>query len=148
MRCRCPRTCATPCCLRARITAHGGLYRQKQYIGKLMRKIDAEPIRARSTRDASASASKRCASAASSSGATGCCRKARAPSSGSQPRCPSIDVRCGYGLARRARPGKEQPTARRSHPRAASCFALLREPHELRLQAARFADQLGYNPRA
>ena len=29
-----------------RITAHGGLYRQKQYIGKLMRKIDAEPIRA------------------------------------------------------------------------------------------------------
>lgn len=29
-----------------RITAHGGLYRQKQFIGKLMRKIDAEPIRA------------------------------------------------------------------------------------------------------
>ncbi len=29
-----------------RITAHGGLYRQKQYIGKLMRNIDAEPIRA------------------------------------------------------------------------------------------------------
>lgn len=28
-----------------RITAHGGLYRQKQFIGKLMRKIDAEPIR-------------------------------------------------------------------------------------------------------
>ena len=28
-----------------RITANGGLYRQKQYIGKLMRKIDVEPIR-------------------------------------------------------------------------------------------------------
>lgn len=27
-----------------RITAHGGLYRQKQYIGKLMRKIDPAPI--------------------------------------------------------------------------------------------------------
>lgn len=27
-----------------RITAHGGLYRQKQYIGKLMRKIDPTPI--------------------------------------------------------------------------------------------------------
>jgi ribosome-associated protein len=32
--------------LAQRITAHGGLYRQKQYIGKLMRKIDAEPIQA------------------------------------------------------------------------------------------------------
>jgi ribosome-associated protein len=32
--------------LARRITAHGGLYRQKQYIGKLMRKIDAEPIQA------------------------------------------------------------------------------------------------------
>ena len=32
--------------LARRITAHGGLYRQMQYIGKLMRKIDAEPIRA------------------------------------------------------------------------------------------------------
>ena len=31
--------------LAQRITAHGGLYRQKQFIGKLMRKIDAEPIR-------------------------------------------------------------------------------------------------------
>jgi ribosome-associated protein len=31
--------------LARRITAHGGLYRQKQYIGKLMRKIDSEPIR-------------------------------------------------------------------------------------------------------
>ena len=31
--------------LARRITAHGGLYRQKQYIGKLMRKIDVEPIR-------------------------------------------------------------------------------------------------------
>lgn len=31
--------------LARRITAHGGLYRQKQYIGKLMRKIDAGPIR-------------------------------------------------------------------------------------------------------
>ena len=31
--------------LAKRITAHGGLYRQKQLIGKLMRKIDAEPIR-------------------------------------------------------------------------------------------------------
>jgi ribosome-associated protein len=31
--------------LARRDTAHGGLYRQKQYIGKLMRKIDAEPIR-------------------------------------------------------------------------------------------------------
>jgi ribosome-associated protein len=32
--------------LARKITAHGGLYRQKQYIGKLMRKLDAEPIRA------------------------------------------------------------------------------------------------------
>lgn len=31
--------------LARRITAHGGLYRQKQYIGKLMRKIDSDPIR-------------------------------------------------------------------------------------------------------
>lgn len=31
--------------LAQRITAHGGLYRQKQFIGKLMRKIDAAPIR-------------------------------------------------------------------------------------------------------
>lgn len=31
--------------LARRITAHGGLYRQRQYIGKLMRKLDAEPIR-------------------------------------------------------------------------------------------------------
>lgn len=31
--------------LAKRITKHGGLYRQKQYIGKLMRKIDVEPIR-------------------------------------------------------------------------------------------------------
>jgi len=31
--------------LAKRITAHGGLYRQKQFIGKLMRKIDVEPIR-------------------------------------------------------------------------------------------------------
>lgn len=29
-----------------RITAHGGLYRQKQYIGKLMRALDVTPIRA------------------------------------------------------------------------------------------------------
>jgi len=28
-----------------RISANGGLYRQKQFIGKLMRKIDVEPIR-------------------------------------------------------------------------------------------------------
>lgn len=32
--------------LARRITAHGGLYRQKQYIGKLMRTIDAAPVRA------------------------------------------------------------------------------------------------------
>jgi ribosome-associated protein len=31
--------------LAKRITAHGGLYRQKQLIGKLMRNLDAEPIR-------------------------------------------------------------------------------------------------------
>jgi ribosome-associated protein len=44
--------------LARRITAHGGLYRQKQLIGKLMRKIDAEPIReaieARQARDRAA----------------------------------------------------------------------------------------------
>jgi len=44
--------------LARRITAHGGLYRQKQYIGKLMRKIDADPIReaieARQARDRAA----------------------------------------------------------------------------------------------
>ena len=45
-RCPCPTSCAMRCMLARRITAHGGLYRQKQYIGKLMRKIDAEPIRA------------------------------------------------------------------------------------------------------
>ena len=32
--------------LARRITKHGGLYRQRQYIGKLMRQIDATPIRA------------------------------------------------------------------------------------------------------
>ena len=32
--------------LARRITAHGGRRRQMQYIGKLMRKLDAEPIRA------------------------------------------------------------------------------------------------------
>ncbi len=32
--------------LAKRIDAHGGLYRQKQFIGKLMRKLDIEPIRA------------------------------------------------------------------------------------------------------
>jgi ribosome-associated protein len=32
--------------LARKITKHGGQYRQRQYIGKLMRKIDAEPIRA------------------------------------------------------------------------------------------------------
>ena len=31
--------------LARRISKHGGLYRQKQLIGKIMRKIDAEPIR-------------------------------------------------------------------------------------------------------
>jgi ribosome-associated protein len=44
--------------LARRITAHGGLSRQKQFIGKLMRKIDAEPIRialeARQERDRNA----------------------------------------------------------------------------------------------
>lgn len=29
------------------ITSHGGLRRQRQYIGRLMRELDAEPIRAR-----------------------------------------------------------------------------------------------------
>jgi ribosome-associated protein len=33
--------------LARRITSHGALLRQKMYIGKLMRKIDVEPIRAR-----------------------------------------------------------------------------------------------------
>ena len=32
--------------LAQRITAHGGLYRQKQYIGKLMRNFDVDPIEA------------------------------------------------------------------------------------------------------
>ena len=32
--------------LAQRITAHGGLYRQKQFIGKLMRKLDVAPIAA------------------------------------------------------------------------------------------------------
>jgi ribosome-associated protein len=41
-----PETLREAILLARRITAHGGLYRQKQYIGKLMRKIDAEPIRA------------------------------------------------------------------------------------------------------
>jgi ribosome-associated protein len=40
-----PETLREAVMLARRITAHGGLYRQKQYIGKLMRKIDAEPIR-------------------------------------------------------------------------------------------------------
>jgi ribosome-associated protein len=41
-----PETLRDAVLLARRITAHGGLYRQKQYIGKLMRKIDPEPIRA------------------------------------------------------------------------------------------------------
>jgi ribosome-associated protein len=41
-----PETLRDAVLLARRITAHGGLYRQKQYIGKLMRKIDEEPIRA------------------------------------------------------------------------------------------------------
>jgi ribosome-associated protein len=41
-----PETLRDAVLLARRITAHGGLYRQKQYIGKLMRKVDAEPIRA------------------------------------------------------------------------------------------------------
>lgn len=41
-----PETLRDAVLLARRITKHGGLYRQKQYIGKLMRKIDAEPIRA------------------------------------------------------------------------------------------------------
>jgi ribosome-associated protein len=41
-----PETLRDAILLARRITAHGGLYRQKQYIGKLMRKIDPEPIRA------------------------------------------------------------------------------------------------------
>lgn len=41
-----PETLREAVMLARRITAHGGLYRQKQYIGKLMRKIDAAPIRA------------------------------------------------------------------------------------------------------
>lgn len=40
-----PETLRDAILLARRITAHGGLYRQRQYIGKLMRKIDAEPIR-------------------------------------------------------------------------------------------------------
>jgi ribosome-associated protein len=41
-----PETLRDAVLLARKITAHGGLYRQKQYIGKLMRKFDAEPIRA------------------------------------------------------------------------------------------------------
>jgi ribosome-associated protein len=41
-----PETLRDAVLLARKITKHGGLYRQKQYIGKLMRKIDAEPIRA------------------------------------------------------------------------------------------------------
>ncbi|HYM35258.1 MAG TPA: ribosome biogenesis factor YjgA, partial [Steroidobacteraceae bacterium] len=41
-----PETLRDAVMLARRITKHGGLYRQKQLIGKLMRKIDAEPIRA------------------------------------------------------------------------------------------------------
>jgi len=41
-----PETLRDAVLLARRITQHGGLYRQKQFIGKLMRKIDAEPIRA------------------------------------------------------------------------------------------------------
>ena len=41
-----PETLRDAVLLARRITARGGLYRQKQYIGKLMRKIDPEPIRA------------------------------------------------------------------------------------------------------
>jgi ribosome-associated protein len=40
-----PDTLRDAVALARRITAHGGLYRQKQYIGKLMRNVDAEPIR-------------------------------------------------------------------------------------------------------
>ncbi len=41
-----PETLFDAVSLAQRITAHGGLYRQKQLIGKLMRKIDVEPIEA------------------------------------------------------------------------------------------------------
>jgi ribosome-associated protein len=41
-----PETLRDAVMLARKITKHGGLYRQKQYIGKLMRKFDAEPIRA------------------------------------------------------------------------------------------------------
>jgi ribosome-associated protein len=41
-----PETLHDAVMLARRITKHGGLYRQKQLIGKLMRKVDAEPIRA------------------------------------------------------------------------------------------------------
>ncbi|MFO7306555.1 MAG: ribosome biogenesis factor YjgA [Gammaproteobacteria bacterium] len=41
-----PETLRDAVMLARRITARSGLYRQKQYIGKLMRKIDTEPIRA------------------------------------------------------------------------------------------------------
>jgi ribosome-associated protein len=40
-----PETLRDAVMLARRITAHGGLYRQKQYIGKLMRKFDVEAIR-------------------------------------------------------------------------------------------------------
>ncbi len=40
-----PDTLRDAVALARRITAHGGLYRQKQYIGKLMRNLDSEPIR-------------------------------------------------------------------------------------------------------
>ncbi len=41
-----PETLFDAVSLAQRITAHGGLYRQKQLIGKLMRKIDVAPIEA------------------------------------------------------------------------------------------------------
>jgi ribosome-associated protein len=40
-----PETLRDAVMLARRISAHGGLYRQRQYIGKLMRKLDPEPIR-------------------------------------------------------------------------------------------------------
>ena len=111
--------------LARKITAHGGLYRQKQYIGKLMRKIDAEPIRAALDASASASASKRCASAASSSGAIACCRKVQRGIERLAAEVPGIDVAAVDRTRRRAQDVQREREHRPARV-ARSCSVSLR----------------------
>ena len=62
-----------------RITSHGARLRQKLYIGKLLRRIDVEPVREALAAAVKSTASGCCASGPSRSGVTGCSRTTRPP---------------------------------------------------------------------